>query len=90
MPNFKATRNAAGSATTGANYKYNGKAEGAKPEYDNMMWALMVSSKDLVSYPKEGVPIAGAYTGFMEWAKSGGAKVGDWYMQSANEDKIFI
>lgn len=89
LPSFKATRRAAHSATTGANYKYNGKVEGAKPEYDNMMWALMVPTKDFASYPKEAVSIMSAYEGFMEWAQSGGAEAGDWYMAPASDDKIY-
>lgn len=89
LPYFKATSRAAQSATTGANYKYNGKVEGAKTEYDNMMWALMVPTKNFASYPKEAVSIMSAYEGFMEWAKSGGAQAGDWYAVPASEDKIY-
>ncbi len=89
LPYFKATARAAQSATTGDNYKYNGKVEGAKAEYDNMMWALMVPTKDFASYPKEAVSIMSAYEGFMEWAKSGGAQAGDWYTAPASDDKIY-
>lgn len=89
LPYFKATARAAHSATTGDNYKYNGKVEGAKTEYDNMMWALMVPTKDFASYPKEAVSIMTAYDEFMEWAKSGGAVAGDWYTRPVAADKIY-
>ncbi|WP_159063596.1 LruC domain-containing protein [Parabacteroides bouchesdurhonensis] len=89
LPNFKATQNAVSSATTNQDYKYNGKAEGAKPEYDNMMWALMIPTRSFTSYPKEGVSIMDAYDGFITWARSNGAAVGDWYFHPTSSDKIY-
>ncbi|WP_165155996.1 LruC domain-containing protein [Parabacteroides sp. ZJ-118] len=70
LPNFRGTSHAAATGSKG--YKYDGSAEGADPNYDNMMWGLMVYTRDFDSYPKETISIADAYSGFWDWAKSGG------------------
>lgn len=57
-------------ATTSDNYKYNGKVEGAKTEYDNRMRALMEPTKDFASYPKEAVSIMTASNVFSIFHKS--------------------
>lgn len=88
LPNFKGTSQAA--ATGAKGYKYDGSLEGANPDYDNMMWGLMVYTDHFDSYPKETIVIGDAYPGFWEWAKSGGKaeNVLDWYSNGIS-DKLY-
>ena len=85
LANFKGTSQAAATGKKG--YKYDGSAEGANPDYDNMMWGLMVYTGNFASYPKETIAIAEAYPDFWEWAKSGGkAETSlDWYAKGISE-----
>lgn len=88
LPNFKGTSQAA--ATGAKGYKYDGSLEGANPDYDNMMWGLMVYTDHFDSYPKETVVIGEAYPGFWQWAKSGGKAedVLGWYSNGIS-DKLY-
>lgn len=54
---------------------------------DGWMWGLAVPLTDFGSFPKEGVYISEAYTGFEAWVKGGGTP--DWY-RNPTEGKTII
>lgn len=87
LPGFKGTSQAAPTGKKG--YQYDGSAVGANPDFDNMMWGLMVPTDDFISYPRESVAITEAYKGFWEWALQGGNEtVGEWY-KSGDISKLY-
>ncbi|WP_232284082.1 MULTISPECIES: DUF4842 domain-containing protein [Parabacteroides] len=45
----------------------------------------MIPKSSFDSYPREGISIMDAYPQFMNWAKSGGKDVLDWYTLGVND-----
>lgn len=88
LPGYAGTKKAAGSDANNK-YKYLPTGENAKPEYGNMMWALMIPAKYFVSYPKEGSSIMQAYSGFEKWAQAGGNDNIDWYTNPSDKSLIY-
>lgn len=87
LPTFKGTAKAAPAGKKG--YKYDGTAEGANSDYDNMMWGLMIPTVDFMSYPKETIKIFDAYPSFKQWIMNGGGdEVGVWYKNGV-QDKLY-
>lgn len=66
-------------------YKYNENIDNSTEEFNNMMWGLMIPKSSFDSYPREGISIMDAYPQFMNWAKSGGKDVLDWYTLGVND-----
>lgn len=89
LAGYPGTNKAATSSTSYQyKYKYDPMKENSDPSSENMMWALMMPTKDFKSYPKEGISIMDAYNGFKKWANSGGKEDMEWYM-SPNESSLY-
>ena len=84
---FLGTEQAATALTSHENYryKYNENIDNSTEEFNNMMWGLMIPKSSFDSYPREGISIMDAYPQFMNWAKSGGKDVLDWYTLGVND-----
>lgn len=89
LPGFGGTDKAAqASSSNGYKYKVDG-SENSNPAYGNMMWALKIPTKYFKSYPREGISINEAYSGFEKWAQTGGSSNYDWYTNPSDESKLF-
>lgn len=89
LPGFGGTDKAAqASSSNSYKYKSDGSQEGSEA-YSNMMWALRIPAKEFKSYPREGISIKEAYSGFEDWAKTGGSSNYDWYTNPSDDSKLF-
>ncbi len=89
MPGYKPTASGLigkGSFQPADPYKFF-VTEGDQLKNNYMMWALVIPGE--FRYPAESNDIRGVYEHFMTWASSNGTQHTEWYLESADANKIY-